>query len=1216
MSRDSRVEDRRREQRRREDEKRYAEAEKRREAAEKRRIEARKRRRKQGEKKHRSCCASCAIVIAVLIVVTAGLLYGGGFFAWKQYAEPMFGISFNDALALVGSTYIAKDSKIVTNPYEEKDLDGFYGSLSSALYLDSSVNLKESLQDVLNGFVKSMTNSEDSSTESVSTAEEGESSSSITGNPAFDNFLKSLSFDFSRLKDYQDEYTTPQVLEITDKQTAAFLDNTIDMALGSEEIKNKLPEIVQNVSLKEIVDIPQVVITNEKENGLDQVALTLTVRVNLRDTVKEVASTYHKALSAVAYLLPKKLYATITIFPNNYLKEAKITINSFSDERMNDAYSIANYFLKETEYGSINGILQMVNQKAIQAIEKVQDLVPVNFLPTGSVEMHPIKALMNMLGATELTETQFFCMVRDLCLPTFEDVKTNLGFASDVTYESIETYLKTNKTELVNEISRKYALEVGYLTADNMLDKLQGVGGESSELIEKVSLSNLDFSDATYNANNAKVHVPYAGLAGLLDGYINKTPEEGESSMNFKIINCLYDQDTKTLSLVLQIGVLDAMTSTLSSDSPYAGFIGQIVPESLFIKASVCIETGSEEPASIAINNRDAAGTQDLLNTIGQLTSSMGTSLGLDYTSLSSTIATSIRDGIKNLNEQLGTELSFTTSSAYLPSIYDLLANKILYSSEVSADNLSPAQVYLVVKGACVIDDDIAGTNKAEDLSSFTEVVNTRYAITEGHKVVAPVNEGDESIVDQLKSFGTSYDNAIDGEQLANNWTTAIATYPTKSKAEIMHDSFSAYAKEDEAASIFEGAFNVNADGVNNVTLNKVMVVDAANLRLIYSCAYETDASTKYASLIPNFVINVKLNKNNIDSADPCVDVTINSMSAATLSDFALMCERLGITGFNMDNIKTSTDTAVKGGLQELFNKVEISFDSTSEVKAIHFGSIFELAYNNVHTTESYQATDIADTIAALYDEITVHGQNEIDATADKYDPTYDATTNPNGIQADVDTTTDPLYPTINMKGKLTARNVGAAILETDMSSLKTGMGYTGDLVLTQSLMLDYADPTYATQQNAFINEVSSLFTGISSGEYVVTGFSIATASLYSSTLIPDNMYLTSIIDVQTGTVNIAYNNLTATELLVLKSLAGENGAKAFDIATIESEMTSFVRNVELFSYSINIIGIGAKTYKVTFGDVLDSNSGSVTQNLENAKLCGIFELDYTRTVA
>ncbi len=1215
MSRDSRVEDKRREQRRREEDKRRAEEEKIRAEREKRRIEARKRKRKreqQGEKKHRSCCASCAIVIAVLIVVTAGLLYGGGFFAWKQYAEPMFGISFNDALALVGSTYIAKDSKIVTNPYEEADLDGFYGSLSDALYLDKSVNLKESLVDVLNGFVLSMTKSDDSSTttQSVSTAEEG-SSSSITGNAAFDSFLQSLSFDFSKLKDYQDEYATPQVLEITDKQTAAFLDNTIDLALDMDEVKNKLPEQVRSVSLKEIVDIPQVVITNEKENGLDQVALTLTVRVNLRSTIKEVASSYHKALSAVAYLLPKKLYATITIFPNNYLKEAKITINSFSDKRMNDAYSIANYFLKDTQYGSINGILQMVNQKAIEAIEKVQDIVPVNFLPTGSVEMHPIKALMNMLGATELTETQFFCMVRDLCLPTFDDVKTNLGFSEDVTYASIESYLNENKAELINEISRKYALEVGYLTPDNMLDKLQGIGGESSELIEKVSLSNLDFSDATYNANNAKVHVPYAGLAGLLDGYINKSSTEGEGTtqMNFKIINCLYDADEKTLSLVLQIGVLEAISSSLSTGSPFSGFIGQIIPENLYIKASVCLEDGSEEPASIAINARDAAGTQELLDTIGQLTSSMGTNLGLDYTSLSSTIATSIRDGIKNLNEQLGTDLIFNSTAAYLPSIYDVLANKILYSSEVSAENLTPARVYLVVKGACVVDDDIAGVNKAQDLTSFTEVVNTRYGITnDDYKIKAPQNETDDTIVDQLKGFSTTYNQAINGSQLAQDWTAAILAEPAKSKAQIMHESFSAYAKEDEAASIFEGAFNVNADGVNNITLNKVMVVDDSNVRLIYSCEYETDSSTKYASLIPHFVINVKLDKDNIDSSDPCVSVTLNSMTSTVLGDFELMCQRLGITSFNMTNIEQNADTAIKGGLQDLFSKVEVSFDATSDTKAIYFGSIYDLAYKNVHTDEAYQATDVADTIAELFDEVEVYGQDEIDTTADKYDPAYDADTNPNGIQATADIYALP--PTINMQGTLTARNVGAAVLTTDMTALKTGIGYTGDLLLTQSLMIDYSDTTYDTEQAEFINEVSSLFDGVTSGEYIITGFEIETASLYTSSLVPAKIYLTSRIDIATGNVNIAYNNLTATELLVLKSLAGESGSKAFDVDTIEAEMTTFVKTVKLFSYTYSMA-----TYNVTFEDVLDAHAGSIDQNLDNSKLCGNFVLDYTRAM-
>ena len=380
MSRDSRVQDRRREDRARE-------------RAIERQKERRKERRKRNKgKEGRSCCSSCIISIVVLFVVTLGAIYGGGWFAWHSYVEPEVGVTFNQALALVGSTYIAKDKDIVTNPFEEKDLDGFYSGLSSALFLDSSVDLKTSLADVLEGFVVGLTKSDESSEEQhqqVSTEEESsEETKTTTGNEALDNFLKELKFDFSRLKEYEDEYATPQILTLTDKQTAAFLDNTIDLALSSEEIKKKVSniEFVSNVTLQNVVDIPQVVVSKEEINGLKQIALTLTVRVNLRDTVNEIAEAIHPALKVAGFVLPKKLYATMTVYPNDYMKEAKIKINSFSDDKMNNVYSLANYFLKDSSYGSINGILQMVNQKAVEAIEKVQSIVPVEFLETGADE--------------------------------------------------------------------------------------------------------------------------------------------------------------------------------------------------------------------------------------------------------------------------------------------------------------------------------------------------------------------------------------------------------------------------------------------------------------------------------------------------------------------------------------------------------------------------------------------------------------------------------------------------------------------------------------------------------------------------------------------------------------------------------------------------------------------------------------------------------------
>ncbi len=238
------------------------------------------------------------------------------------------------------------------------------------------------------------------------------------------------------------------------------------------------------------------------------------------------------------------------------------------------------------------------------------------------------------------------------------------------------------------------------------------------------------------------------------------------------------------------------------------------------------------------INNRDLAGTQDLLNTINGLMSSLGGGTGLDYESLSSTIATKARDGIKDLNAQLGNAFLFKNEAAYLPSLYEIMANKVLYKDEVDADNLTPSEVYDICKGISSIDSSIAGQNIASDLTSFTEVVNTRYAINDTNKLVAPTTSEDPTIVTQMQAFGTNYDNAIQGSVLASGWNAVLATIEANpeldtdeevlaAKASAMYDGFNPYATESEAAAIFADAFTVNASGVSNVTLNRVIVEDA-----------------------------------------------------------------------------------------------------------------------------------------------------------------------------------------------------------------------------------------------------------------------------------------------------------------------------------------------------------------------------------------------------
>ncbi len=299
----------------------------------------RRKRQRRRNKSNNRCCLNCFITLVVTFVIFVGALYGGAFFAWNQFVEPQVGISLNDALSLAAGLYTYKEDEIVTNPYKESDLTAFYTNLSNALYLDESVDLKKNIFEVLDSFLAT-SEDENQSTEdqgvvstrnSIVAAEEGaegesNTSNSITGNEALDNFLKELKFDFSRLKEYDETYATDSVLSLTDKQLAAFINDTMKTAIQSEGVSSKIPEMVADmgIDLANVVVIPQIAITNKTPTDLTKVKLTLTVQINIRDVAQSVIKKYYEPVAFLSKILPKSFYATVSIYPNDYMAKSEI----------------------------------------------------------------------------------------------------------------------------------------------------------------------------------------------------------------------------------------------------------------------------------------------------------------------------------------------------------------------------------------------------------------------------------------------------------------------------------------------------------------------------------------------------------------------------------------------------------------------------------------------------------------------------------------------------------------------------------------------------------------------------------------------------------------------------------------------------------------------------------------------------------------------------
>ena len=658
---------------------------------------ARRRRRRRS-----NGCLKCLTTFLIVCILIVGVVYAGGMFAWKQYAEPTVGITFNEALGVIGTIYGGKESKAVTKPYAEEDLDSFYTDLRSSLYLKDTVDLKDSFSNVVADLLasKEETEAEVQTTAAGEGTPEEETQSSepfTTGNAAIDDLLNQLDFDFSSLKNYVNEEETPQLLEISDKQLAAFLDDTISSLLTSDAINDKVGELTQSmgmsVDLTNVVKIPQVIIENKNPLDETQTGVTLTVALNLRQTVKSLLSSKSSALGIVAGIVPKAIYATITIFPNDSERSAQIVINAASDEKMSVILRLANAALKNTEYGSVDGILKMVNQKAIEAIAKVQELVPVSFVDSGSVELKPIKALMNMLKITEISETQFLSMIRDVCLPTFGDVSTSLGFPESITYDQISTIIDQKILLLIDELEDKYAIEENYLKKDTLYSQLTKVDSDDGSdcLKNHIEPDRLPLADASYVASEHKVDVAYQAFAGIINGYLEENPiSSGSMNMSINVINMYYSTSLNVMSIVLEINLLEALSGSIEEGTIVYKLVSQLIPTSLYMTAN--IELATEGSTTISVNGKSIEQTQEHLATMVQICTSLGMdAASLEYSSLANQVGDAVRNGLNTVGEKLGAELVFEEELVKLPNIYEVLAGIVFKDA---AEALTPEEIY------------------------------------------------------------------------------------------------------------------------------------------------------------------------------------------------------------------------------------------------------------------------------------------------------------------------------------------------------------------------------------------------------------------------------------------------------------------------------------------------------------------------------------------
>ena len=709
-----------------------------------------------------------------LVVILIASVFLGAFVAWdydmlggeegKSSLKDVTGLSLLEAVGMFAKLY-GDGSGVVTNPYGQEDLDNFYADLKTALYLSEDCNV--TISDIVSGLLSSLTGSENGETSgdgqeltlsdgsplilADETAPEIGANGSITGNTALDGLLESLDFDFSVLEGRDQETLEREMLELSDKELAAVLNEALGEISGIDALKNI--EEQYGIVIANVASVRQVIIDNATVLEQQGVRVRATVALNLRDAAKAAISKNKSQLLANLFgdkqvpdivsslvdtlpmILPETLYVTASIYPNMQTWEANVAVNDMNEKQQTAVNMLLNNLIAaEDADGNKIPFMQSINQKIFDTIMKVDELVPINFVPSsdgasGSFETKPVQAVINMLGAENLTQGDFLALIRDVKLPTPESLGVD-GFTQEAQTLAATTFIngefssKYYFDNVVNAETDEY-----YITASNLFSKINTFS-EDEETLKRIMIR--DRIEAGKEYADGGDFRPYADtdtLAALLNGYL-KNQEYKIENMEPWIMNVACSEtgtddekgDYFVLNITIELDLTGSIDAQLKDNESMKKLVKQLLPDNIYVFLTYTQYSGTAvtpSTATVDINKKGNEMSRQHFETLMSLLNAVekknGTASGegegaesgegsegdgtgeevteMTFDELQAQLNQKIYDAFVDIEKNMGAKIEFVSANseddggAILPNIFEVLAanEKLKYNPETDA---------------------------------------------------------------------------------------------------------------------------------------------------------------------------------------------------------------------------------------------------------------------------------------------------------------------------------------------------------------------------------------------------------------------------------------------------------------------------------------------------------------------------------------------------
>ncbi len=695
---------------------------------------------------------------------------------WNENIGNEAQVPFNELFSLFKGVRKNNEKDVVSNAFADEDLTAFYANIKNKMYLaeDYDLDVMKILSKVLAGEEEENSTDQESagdvkittqgtygydfvyvyeykdgrrveSREPLSDedlpAEDGgqeeQPSQESTGNSALDELLKEIQFDFSSLADYDG---SKNILEISDKQLAAFIDEVLG-GIGEFFPALKEMETSMGSALGDLLQIKQIIIFGDVSVP-QSAGLKITLNVKLRNLMSAFVQK-NPALSYVRSLMPQNIYASATVYPCDRDRAIQVSINKMSEVNVEKIVRIADVVLKKTGSNmSLSKLLVDVNSKVVDTIEKAQNVIPLSFVTSGSMELYPIETLMKTLKV-DVSEQAFLTMIRDVKLPNAQ----SLGF------DIYTPEVKLNDTrEFITEVSAKYGIDNtdGKIGEQNTIaDVMNFAQGES--VLNSINLKSIDYS-GEYTDENVKVGASYQALSHMLSSYVNENEMLG--TIKAKIVN-MSSNGNGDLSIDIEVNV--AQMLGFNGEDTMAQLIRQLVPESIFATATIDLQ--NLQPTSVEINKVGVENSQNHLQTLTALASSFNMDVSsLSYESICSQVDSGIKQGLAQVKEKIGYDIQFNTDKAYLPSLYEIISGTSIVNGDLKEDEhyFTPQEIRNMLKHlyTFVYDEENDGFDPKDNMDGFIDQLYQKYFISDSYKQTLLEASRNNTLLEAMTNIG------------------------------------------------------------------------------------------------------------------------------------------------------------------------------------------------------------------------------------------------------------------------------------------------------------------------------------------------------------------------------------------------------------------------------------------------------------------------------